>query len=61
WLGGPLREWAGELIAPSRIAREGFFDVESVKHLWNGGRLNGSTDALWRLLMFQAWLDGSQR
>ncbi|HEX7829858.1 MAG TPA: asparagine synthase (glutamine-hydrolyzing) [Thermoanaerobaculia bacterium] len=61
WLGGPLREWAGELIAPSRIAREGFFDVESVKQLWNGGRLNGSTDALWRLLMFQAWLDGSQR
>jgi asparagine synthase (glutamine-hydrolysing) len=61
WLGGPLHDWAASLIDPQRIAREGFFDAESVRHLWNGGRTRGSFDALWRLLMFQAWLDGTRR
>jgi asparagine synthase (glutamine-hydrolysing) len=61
WLGGPLHDWAASLIDEKRIAREGFFDVESVRRLWNGGQLHGADDALWRLLMFQAWLDGTQR
>lgn len=61
WLGGPLRDWADSLIDPQRIAREGFFDAESVRQLWNAGRTRGSFNALWRLLMFQAWLDGTRR
>lgn len=61
WLGGPLRDWAASLIDPQRIAREGFFDAESVRNLWNGGRPRVSNDVLWRLLMFQAWLNGTRR
>ncbi|HET8797208.1 MAG TPA: asparagine synthase-related protein, partial [Thermoanaerobaculia bacterium] len=57
WLGGPLRDWAASLIEPKRIEREGYFDVESIRRLWNGGPQEGADDALWRLLMFQAWLE----
>lgn len=57
WLAGPLRDWAASLIEPKRIAEEGFFDAASVRRLWNGGEKPGFDDALWRLLMFQAWLD----
>jgi asparagine synthase (glutamine-hydrolysing) len=55
WLRGPLRSWTESLLAPRRIAAEGFFEPEAVARLWDspGG---AGIDALWRLLMFQAWM-----
>jgi asparagine synthase (glutamine-hydrolysing) len=58
WLRGPLRGWAEELLAPARLASEGFFDVAAVRARWTehlSGRRD-ATAALWAVLMFQAWL-----
>jgi asparagine synthase (glutamine-hydrolysing) len=58
WLRGPLRGWAEELLAPARLAGEGFFDVAAVRARW-AEHLSGRRDAtaaLWAVLMFQAWL-----
>jgi asparagine synthase (glutamine-hydrolysing) len=58
WMRGPLREWAEDLLDPSRMAEEGWFDPAIVQRRWHdhlSGRRN-STPALWALLMFQAWL-----
>ncbi len=58
WLRGPLRPWAEELLAPQRLANEGYFDVAAVTARWRD-HLSGRRDAtaaLWAVLMFQAWL-----
>lgn len=58
WLRGPLRPWAEELLAPARIASEGYFDASAVAVRWRD-HLSGRRDAtaaLWAVLMFQAWL-----
>ena len=58
WLKGPLRPWAEDLLDPSRMAAEGWFDAAIVQRRWLdhvSGRRD-STPALWALLMFQAWL-----
>jgi len=58
WLRGPLRPWAEELLAPARLAAEGYFDAAAVGARWRdhlSGRRDG-TAALWAVLMFQAWL-----
>ena len=58
WLKGPLRPWAEDLLDPSRMAGEGWFDSGIVQRRWRD-HLSGrreSTPALWALLMFQAWL-----
>jgi asparagine synthase (glutamine-hydrolysing) len=58
WIKGPLRPWAEDLLDPSRMAGEGWFDADIVQRRWRehlSGRRD-STPALWALLMFQAWL-----
>lgn len=58
WLRGPLRPWAEELLAPARLAADGFFDVAAIRARW-ADHLSGRQDAtaaLWAVLMFQAWL-----
>jgi asparagine synthase (glutamine-hydrolysing) len=58
WLRGPLRPWAEELLAPARLAAEGYFDATAVQTRWRD-HLSGRRDAtaaLWAVLMFQAWL-----
>jgi asparagine synthase (glutamine-hydrolysing) len=58
WLRGPLRAWAEDLLAPARIASEGYFDAAAVTARWRD-HLSGRRDAtaaLWAVLMFQAWL-----
>jgi asparagine synthase (glutamine-hydrolysing) len=62
WLRGPLREWAEELLAPSRLQAEGFFDPEKIREAW---RLHQSGQAnlrgpLWSALIFQAWWSAEQ-
>jgi asparagine synthase (glutamine-hydrolysing) len=63
WIRGPLRGWAEELLDPARLAGEGWFDAGAVRRRW-ADHLSGrrdSTDALWAVLMFQAWLDAQPR
>lgn len=57
WLKGPLRPWAEDLLDPSVISREGWFDPSIVQKRWSM-HLSGkrdSTSAIWAILMFQAW------
>ena len=59
WLRGPLREWGETLLAPSRLRAEGYLDADLVSRRWaehQAGRRDAS-QALWPLLMFQAWRD----
>jgi asparagine synthase (glutamine-hydrolysing) len=59
WLRGPLRDWAETLIAPERLAVEGYWDVARVRGAWEdhlSGRRN-FVGKLWSVLMFQAWLE----
>jgi asparagine synthase (glutamine-hydrolysing) len=58
WIKGPLRPWAEELLSPARLNQEGYFDADLVQARWRS-HLSGekdSTQALWTVLMFQAWL-----
>ena len=58
WIKGPLRGWAEELLDPSRMRSEGYFDPVPIQRRWRD-HLSGRRDsapALWAVLMFQAWL-----
>lgn len=58
WLRGPLRDWAEDLLDPSRMRQEGYLDVAPIRQRWQRhleGRAE-DTPALWAVLMFQAWL-----
>jgi asparagine synthase (glutamine-hydrolysing) len=58
WIRGPLRDWAEDLLDRDRMASEGWFDPEPVLRRWRH-HLSGSrdsTDALWSVLTFNAWL-----
>lgn len=58
WLRGPLRDWAEDLIAETRLKREGYFKVSAVRGAWRDhldGRRNRHYE-LWDVLMFQSWL-----
>ncbi len=62
WLRGPLREWASDLLAPSRLRREGLLDVARVRASWAdhlSGRRDRATE-LWAILMFEAWLESTR-
>lgn len=59
WLRGPLREWASALLEPTRLAREGFFEVDAIQQKWHE-HLSGKRRwhyLLWDVIMFQAWLE----
>lgn len=62
WLRGPLKEWAGDLLSPARLGREGYLHAGPVTRLWNehlSGRYNRQ-HALWNVLMFESWLAAQQ-
>jgi len=58
WIKGPLRGWAEDLLDPTAMRSEGWFDAELIAARWQehlSGRRD-STAAIWAILMFQAWL-----
>jgi asparagine synthase (glutamine-hydrolysing) len=59
WLRGPLRPWAEALLEPAALRSQGWLDPDIVGRCWrnhSSGR-SDSTEALWAILTFQAWLD----
>jgi len=58
WLRAGLRDWADDLLRPSRLAESGLLDPRVVSARWQEHR-SGRRDAtypLWTVLMLQAWL-----
>ncbi len=63
WLRGPLKEWAGDLLSPARLEREGYLRPEEITRKWNehqAGTRNWHYQ-LWTVLMFQAWLEAESK
>jgi asparagine synthase (glutamine-hydrolysing) len=59
WLRGPLKSWAGDLLAPERLRRQGLFNAGRVERLL-GEHMSGRRNHgywLWNVLMAQAWHD----
>jgi len=59
WLAGELRDWAGALLDPVRLRREGYFLTPQIERRWRqhaSGQADWSAH-LWTVLMFQAWLE----
>jgi asparagine synthase (glutamine-hydrolysing) len=59
WLRGPLRPWAEELLAESRLRRQGVLRPEPVQRAWKQ-HVSGRRDLgyeLWDLLALQAWIE----
>jgi asparagine synthase (glutamine-hydrolysing) len=59
WLRGPLRDWADDLLAESRLRRDGIFRPGVVRRRWEQQRAGTHSHgyAMWNVLMFQAWHD----
>jgi asparagine synthase (glutamine-hydrolysing) len=56
WLRSPLRDWAEALLAPARLAEEGF-DPAPIRERWQQ-HVSGSANwqyQLWCVLMYQSW------
>ena len=61
WLRGALRDWGEDLLDEARLRDEGYFDVKTVRNLWNAHVRGEAAEhyRLWPLLMFQAWNEHS--
>jgi asparagine synthase (glutamine-hydrolysing) len=59
WLRGPLQTWASDLLAPTRLRREGFLDAARIARCWDEHRTGRRSwdRLLWSVLMFEGWLE----
>jgi asparagine synthase (glutamine-hydrolysing) len=59
WLRGPLRNWAEDLLAASRLKAEGYLDPAKVRTSWDAYQAGrpGLDYPLWAVLAFEAWLE----
>lgn len=62
WLSGDLRDWAEDLLEPSRMRQEGFFEVDRVQGHWRDylAKRRNASASVWAILMFQSWLRGRE-
>lgn len=59
WLRGPLRDWAGDLLAPESLDKFGLIDPAPVQKKWKE-HLSGKRNwqyLLWDVLMLQQWCE----
>lgn len=57
WLRGPLREWAGDLLAAPALTRSGLLRPEAVTAAWNAHQAGENRlPQLWTALMLEQWL-----
>jgi asparagine synthase (glutamine-hydrolysing) len=63
WLRGPLRDWAEDLLANSRMEQNGIVRMEVARKMWNG-LLEDSRDVqsqrVWYVLQLEQWLRANQ-
>ncbi len=59
WLKGPLREWAENLLDPTRLKNEGFLNSAHIRDRWEEHIHNKKNwqYQIWNVLMFQSWLE----
>ncbi len=57
WLTGPLRDWAGDLLNPDLVARQGVLNTKPITKVWRRYLAGDSSldHQVWALLMFQSW------
>ncbi|MDC5850447.1 asparagine synthase (glutamine-hydrolyzing) [Vibrio europaeus] len=57
WLRGPLKGWASELLDPTSMNQQGFFESSMIERKWRehlSGERNNAHQ-LWSVLMYQSW------
>ncbi|NLY35151.1 MAG: asparagine synthase (glutamine-hydrolyzing) [Alcaligenaceae bacterium] len=59
WLRGPLKDWANDLLDPSRLRKQGLLDDIQVHERWQQHQAQQFdwSPHLWGVLMLQAWMD----
>ena len=59
WLRGPLKSWAGDLLAADNIKNSGYLKSEKITKLWEEhlSFKSNNCSKLWPIIMWQSWLE----
>ena len=59
WLRGPLKSWAGDLLAEDNIKNSGYLKSEKITKLWDEhlSFKSNNCSKLWPIIMWQSWLE----
>jgi asparagine synthase (glutamine-hydrolysing) len=61
WIRRPLKDWAESYLNASKLAKQGFLNVDIVRSLWQENILRkNNQQVLWNILMFQVWLENEK-